>query len=113
MSACNRRQQYYALPDPQPSKHEALNQSWFDAGRRRWARIGPTLGQNLVFAESVDRPHCVSHIAGCEDIKTVAQLIELKDDLATVDTKNGFHHIQIHSLYCPQESFNNNNYKSY
>ena len=28
---------------------------------------------------------CVLHITGCEDIKTVAQLIEPKDDLVTVD----------------------------
>ena len=62
---------------------------------------------------AVDRPHFVSHIAGCEDIKTVAQLIEPKDDLLTVDIKNGFHHIKIHSLYCPQEPFNNINYKSH
>ena len=41
----------------------------------------------------------------CENFKTVAQLIEPKDDLATVDIKNGFHHIKIHSLYCPQEPF--------
>ena len=47
----------------------------------------------------------------CEDIKIVAQLIETTDDLATVDIKNGFHHIKIHSLYCPQEPFNNINYK--
>ena len=47
--------------------------------RRRWARIGPALGQRLVFTGSVDRLHCVSHIKGCEDIKTVAQLIEPKD----------------------------------
>ena len=50
-----------------------------------WARIRPAMGQRLEFAGSVDRPHCVLHIAGCEDIKTVAQLIEPKDDLATVD----------------------------
>ena len=66
--------------------------------RRRLARIGPALGQRLVFAGSVDRPHYVSHIAGCEDIKTVAQLIKPKDDLVTVDIKNGFHYIKIHSL---------------
>ena len=66
-----------------------------------------------MFAGSVDRPHCVSHIAGCEDIKTVAQLLEPKDDLVIVDIKNGFHHIKIHSLYCPQEPFNNINYKSH
>ena len=53
--------------------------------RRRWARFGIALGQRLVFAGSVDRPNFVSHIAGCEDIKTVAQLIEPKDDLVTVD----------------------------
>ena len=65
--------------------------------RRRWARIGPALGQRLVFAGSVDRLLvCVSHIAGCEDIKTVSQLIEPNDDLFTVDIKNGFHHIKIH-----------------
>ena len=53
--------------------------------RRQWARIRPSLGQHLVFAGSVDRPHCGFHIAGCEDIKTVAPLIEPKDDLVTVD----------------------------
>ena len=94
VTACTCRQQY-ALLDAQPSKHEALNQCWFDTwpdgGRlgRRWAKIGPALGQRLVFAGSVDRPHCVSHISGCEDIKTVAQLIEPKDDLVTVDIKTG------------------------
>ena len=31
--------------------------------RRQWASIGPALGRCLVFAGSVDRPHCVSHIA--------------------------------------------------
>ena len=81
--------------------------------RRPWARIGPSLGQRLVFAGSVDRPHGVSYSARCKDIKTVAQLIEPKDDLATVDIKNGFHHIKIHSLYCPQETFNNINYKTH
>ena len=55
--------------------------------RRRWARIRPVLGQRSIIYGSVDRPHCVSHIAGCEDIKTVAQLIEPEDDLFTVDIK--------------------------
>ena len=32
---------------------------------------------------------CVLHITGCEDIKTVAQLIEPKDDLVTVDNLPG------------------------
>ena len=81
--------------------------------RRRWARIGTALGQRLVFSGSVDRPHFVSHIAGCEDTKTVAQMIEPKDDLVAVDIKNGVHHIKIHSLYCPQEPLNNINYKSH
>ena len=74
VSACTLRQQY-ALTDPQPSKHKALNQCWFDAGPahcRRWVRIGLALSQRLVFAGSVDRLHCVSHIPGCEDIKIVA-----------------------------------------
>ena len=85
---------------------------WTSAGlmlgqrRKWWARIGPALGEHLVFAGSVDRLHCVSHIAGCGYIKTVAQLIESKDDSITVDIKNGFHHIKIH-LYCPKEPFNN------
>ena len=77
-----------------------------------------------MFAGSVERPHWVLNITRCEDIKTVAQLIEPKDDLVTldhipgsksshsevskvanlageddVDIKNGFHHIKIHSLY--------------
>ena len=51
---------------------------WTSAGlmlgqRRRWcARIGPALGQHLVFAGSVDRPHlCFAHHQDrCEDIKT-------------------------------------------
>ena len=60
------------------------------------------LGQRLVFAGSVVRPHCVLNIAGCEDSKTVAPLIKSKDDLVTV-----------HNLYCPQEPFNNINYKSH
>ena len=84
--------------------------------RRRWASIGPALGQRLVFAGTrvfADKPHYVSHIAGCKNIKTVAQVIEPKDDLVTVDIKNGFHHIKIHSLYCPQEPFNNINLKSH
>ena len=49
---------------------------------------------------------------GCEDKYTVAQLIEPKDDLVTVVIKNGFYHIKLHSLYYPQEPFNNINYKS-
>ena len=44
----------------------------------------PALGKRLVFAGSVERPHCVLNIAGCEDIKTVSPLIESKDDLVTV-----------------------------
>ena len=86
--------------------------------RRRWASIGPALGQSLVFAGSVVKPNFVSHInvvpkrnnklrliqnpvrvvkdrcckvtLWCEDIEIVAQLIEPKDDLVTVDIKNGF-----------------------
>ena len=53
--------------------------------RRRWASIGPALGQRPMFAGSVVRPHCVLNIAVCEDIKTVAPLIKSKDDLFTVD----------------------------
>ena len=53
--------------------------------RRRWARIRPALGQRLVFADSVERPHYVLNIAGCKDIKTVAPLLESKDDLVNVD----------------------------
>ena len=111
--------------------------------RRRWASIGPALGQRFVFAGSIDKPHYVSHIAvvpkrnntfrliqnfkpvrvvndscckvtfQCEDIKTVAQLIEPTDDVVTVDIKNGFHHIKIHNLYCPHQPLNNFNYKSH
>ena len=88
---------------------------------------------SVLLNTAVDKPHCVSHIAvvlkrnykscliqnirlvrvvndncckltfQCEDIKTVAQLIEPKGDL--VDIKNEFLHIKIHSLYCPQEAF--------
>ena len=48
---------------------------------------GPALGQRLVFAGSVERPHCVLHIDWCEDNKYLAQKIELKDDLNAVDIK--------------------------
>ena len=47
VSACTRRQQY-ALPDPQPRKHNVLNQCWFDAGPasqtvgQNWTSIGST-----------------------------------------------------------------------
>ena len=56
VSACNRRQQYQAILDQlnaAPSKHEALNQCWFDAGP-----ASQTVGQhwvNVVFAGSVDK----------------------------------------------------------
>ena len=104
----------------QPSKHKALGVGlvlvrYWASHRRRWPSIGPALSQRLVFAGSVDRPHCDSHIDvvlkknnkfrliqslrpvrvvndscckvkfQCEDKKTVAQLIEPKDDLVTVD----------------------------
>ena len=47
VSACTCRQQY-ALPAPQPSKHEALNQCWFEDGPasqtvgQNWTSIGST-----------------------------------------------------------------------
>ena len=50
----------------------------------RWASIGPALSQRLVFVGSVDKPHYVSHIAVCEDNKTVAQLIGPKDDITLI-----------------------------
>ena len=96
-----------------------------------WASVadgGPELEQhwgNVSCLLGVLTCHiCVLHITGCEDIKAVAQLIEPKDDLVTVDhlpvnksrhskasgvanlvgenavdIKNGFHQIKIHSLY--------------
>ena len=57
---------------------------------------GPALDQhwvNVVFAGSVDKPHCVSHIG--------------------VVPKQNNKFPLIHSLYCPQEPFNNINYKSH
>ena len=71
-----------ALPDPQPSKHEVLNQCWFYDGQRRridqhWVNVSCLLG---VLTGHI----CVLYIIGCEDIKTVAQLIEPKNDLVTV-----------------------------
>ena len=71
------------VPVVQPAWSRPTDYSWMDTGkhwrRRRWARIGPALGQRFLFAGSV------SHITGCGDIKTVAQLIVPKDDLVTVD----------------------------
>ena len=67
--------------------------------RRRWVRIGPALGQSLVFAGSVNRTYCVSHIPGVKILKLlILKLIEPKDDLVTVDKKNGLHHIKIFIL---------------
>ena len=51
--------------------------------------------QRLLFSGSVEKPHYDLHIAKCED-KTVAQLIEPKDNLITVDVKNGLHQINIY-----------------
>ena len=53
------------------------------------AYVGPELDQhwvNFLCLLGVLTGHiCVMHITRCEDIKTVAQLIEPKDDLVTVD----------------------------
>ena len=79
----------------QPSKHEALNQCWFDAGPAsqtvglHWSSIGSS---SVVFAGSLDKPPCVSHICVVPKRRNKFRLI--------------------HSLYCPQEPFNNINYKS-
>ena len=81
---------------------------------------------SVSLAPCVDKPHCLSPIGvvpkqnknfclihdlrvvndscrimtfQCEDIKTVVQLIEPKDESVTVDIKNGFHHIQIHESH--------------
>ena len=57
---------------------------------------GPALDQhwvNVVFAGSVDKPHCILHIG--------------------VVPKRNYKLRLIHSLYCPQEPFNNINYKSH
>ena len=54
-----------ALPDPQlPANTKRWTSAGFmlGQGRKRWARIGPALGQRLVFAESVDRQQlCFAH----------------------------------------------------
>ena len=57
-----------------------------------WASVadgGPKLNQHWVNVACLlgvfTGPICVLHITGCEDIKTVAQLIEPKDDLVSVD----------------------------
>ena len=59
-----------------------------DQRRRRWASLAE-LDQhwvNVVCLLVVLTGHiCVLHITECEDIKTVAQLIEPADDLVTVD----------------------------
>ena len=48
---------------------------------------GPELNQHWVNVSCLlgVSTHYVLHISGCENIKTVAQLIEPKDDLVTVD----------------------------
>ena len=116
----------YALPDQHANERgQANTRRWTSAGlmlgqrRSRWATIGPALGQCLTLAVSVDKQHCVLHIAvvpkrnnkfrwiqnlrpvrvvndscckvtfQCEDIKTVAQLIEPRDDLDYCRYKQG------------------------
>ena len=72
-----------------------------------WCRVsvadgGTELDQhwvNVFCFRGVDRPHCVSYIAGCKGIKTVVQLIEPEDDLVAVDIKTRFYHIKIHNFY--------------
>ena len=61
-----------------------------------WSSVadgGPELDQHWVYVScllGVLTGHiCVLHITGCEDIKTVAKLIESKDDLVTVDPLPG------------------------
>ena len=52
------------MPDPQPANTRRWNSAGFMLGqpRRRWAKIGPALGQRLVFAGSVDTSHlCFEH----------------------------------------------------
>ena len=77
----------------------ANTRRWTSAGlmlgqrRRRWASNWPALGQCLVFAVSVDKPQYVSHIG--------------------VVPKRNDKFCSIHSLYCPQEPFNNINNKSH
>ena len=60
--------------------------------RGRWASIGPAMGQRFVFAGSVDKLHCV---------------------VFRTKTNNQFCPIGLPSLSCPQEPFNNINYKSH
>ena len=61
-----------------------------------WASVadgGPELDQHRVnvscLLEVLKGHICVLHITGCEDNKTVAQLIVLKDDLVAVDHLTG------------------------
>ena len=91
VSACNRRQQFHYQTIcywTQPSKHEALNQCWFDAGSasqtvgQHWTSNGPAL-VNVLCLLGVLTNHIV------------------------------FRHRRGSSLYCPQEPFITINYKSH
>ena len=75
-----------AIPAAQQSRgfEPALVLSWAsvaDSGpelHKQWINVSCLLGVLTGYIS-------VLHIIGCEDIKTVAQLIETEDDLVTVD----------------------------
>ena len=115
-----------ALRDPQPSKHEALNQCCFYAGpaSQMVGQNGTSIGSmSCVCWECWQTTFVFCTSPGVQIIKSVAQLIEPKDDLVTVDhlpgskswhgeasgvanlagedavdIKNEFHHIKIRSF---------------
>ena len=69
--------------------------------RRRWARIGPVLGQCLVaqLIEPKDDLITLDHFPGSKSSHSeVSRLANLAGEDA-VNIKNGFHHFKIHSLY--------------
>ena len=77
-----------ALRVPQPSKHEALNQCCFYAGPasqmvgQNWTSIGST---SCVCWECWQTTFVFCTSPGVQILKSVAQLIEPKDDLVTLD----------------------------
>ena len=83
------------LLDAAPGKHEALNQCWFDA-----KPASQTVGQH---STSIESTSCL--------LGVLKSHIVFRTSVWGSKRNNKFR--LIHGLYCPQEPFNNTNYKSH
>ena len=91
----------YGWMNTSQHRSPANTRRWTSAGfmlgqrRRWWARIGPALGQRWDKDDLVTVDHLPGSKSWHSEVSGVANLA-VED---SVDIKNGFHHIKIHSLY--------------